>query len=112
MPEEERRISPAIIIPIGLVGLAAIAGIAALAWSARRGAIGDVNDDGVVDWTDAHIIAAYLAMFPISEISPLSEEEFLRRADFNGDGIVDIADVLALALTLPPEEEGVTYLPL
>ncbi len=34
MPEEERRISPAVvIIPIGL-GLAAVVGIAALAWAA------------------------------------------------------------------------------
>lgn len=34
MPEEERRISPALaIIPIGL-GLAAVVGIAALAWAA------------------------------------------------------------------------------
>lgn len=76
------------------------------------GEIGDLNDDAIVDWADAAILAQYLVGYPIPEISPLPEAEFLRRADFNGDGIVDIADVLALARTLPPEEKGVTYLPL
>lgn len=60
------------------------------------GLIGDLNDDGVVDKADYDIMVKYLAGYSISEISPLTEAEFLRRADVNADGAVNILDLTAL----------------
>lgn len=61
-----------------------------------EGLIGDLNDNGVVDWDDLSILQSYIAGIPISEISPLSEAEFLRRADVNGDGVINAMDISAL----------------
>lgn len=103
MPEE--RISPAVaIIAVGL-GLAGLVGIAALAYAkaAPPGLIGDLNDDGTVDYDDLAILESYIAGYPIPEISPLSEAEFLRRADVNGDGMINALDISALeALIVAP----------
>lgn len=103
MPEE-RRISPAVaIIPVGLA-LAAAVGIYALARAAPPSLIGDLNDDGVIDLDDLDILQKYIGGYPISQISPLSEVEFLQRADVNGDGVVNALDIPALE-TLIGEEE-------
>ena len=68
---------------------------------APPGLIGDLNDDGIVDRTDLDILQNYLAGYPIPDISPLSETEFLRRADINGDGAVNILDLTALEALMP-----------
>ena len=61
-----------------------------------EGLIGDLDDDGVIDLGDLDILQKYIVGYPISLISPLSEEEFLRRADVNGDGVVNELDIAAL----------------
>ena len=106
MPEQ--KVSPAVVIAGGLllgVGAAAAVGLFALARAAPgKGAIGDLNDDGLLDQPDLVILQEYLLGGPISEISPLDEAEFLRRADVNGDGVVDDLDLTALVnIILPPE---------
>jgi hypothetical protein len=53
---------------------------------------GDLDDDGYVTQADSDILRDYLFGHPISEISPLSEAEFLRRADVNKDGVIDMGD--------------------
>jgi len=104
---KDRKISPAVvIIPVGL-GLGLVGVLAALAWAAPPAPpseIGDLNDDGAVDYDDLAILQNYIAGVPISEISPLSEAEFLRRADVNGDGVVNALDIPALEdlITAPP----------
>jgi len=65
----------------------------------RRAAIdgmGDLNDDGYVSYEDIDIIKLYIFGYPVADISPLSEEEFLRRADMNGDGLIDAGDITAM----------------
>ena len=62
----------------------------------QTGLIGDLNNDGILDQGDIDILGSYIHGYPISEISPLSEEEFLRRADVNGDGRINIQDIFAL----------------
>jgi len=57
--------------------------------------MGDLNDDGYVSFIDILILDSYRGGAPIHEISPLSETEFLRRADFNGDGIISLMDKVA-----------------
>jgi len=58
--------------------------------------MGDLNNDGWVSQTDIDILSHYMFGYPISEISPLSEAEFLRRADMNGDGFIDAGDITAI----------------
>lgn len=58
--------------------------------------LGDLNDNGVVDWADHDILVECILGYPISEISPLPEAEFLRRADINGDGAINVLDIAAL----------------
>lgn len=62
--------------------------------------IGDLNDDGVVNVLDLTILERYIAGFPISQISPLSEAEFMRRADVNGDGSVNSIDITAIEILI------------
>jgi len=64
------------------------------------GLIGDLNDDGVVDLADLDILELYIAGYPISQISPLSDAEFLRRADVNGDGRINGGDITALEILI------------
>jgi len=79
-----------------LAFLGGLVGIALFSTRASRGLIGDLNDDGVVDSEDLHILQVFTAGYPISEISPLEETEFLRRADVNGDGVINALDITAL----------------
>lgn len=58
--------------------------------------MGDLNDDGYVSSADILLLKYYMFDFPISQLSPLSEEEFLRRADMNGDGYIDAGDITAM----------------
>jgi len=60
------------------------------------GLIGDLNDDGVVNSADLNIMRMYIGGYPIWQISPLSDAEFLRRADVNGDGAINALDITAL----------------
>ena len=60
-----------------------------------------------MDLADLDILAKYIAGYPISEISPLSEAEFLYRADVNGDGVINVLDMTALSHLIgeqPPVE--------
>jgi len=60
---------------------------------------GDLDDDGYVTYND--IILAWLYELynwdAVKEKTPLSEEEFKRRADVNGDGKIDMKDVMLIA---------------
>ena len=67
---------------------------------AKPSLIGDLNDNGVVSQEDFDILRQYLMGIPISEISPLSEEEFIRRADINEDGVINVFDLVALGRIL------------
>ena len=58
--------------------------------------IGDINDDGYVSSADMLLLKYYIFGFPISQLSPLSEAEFLRRGDVNSDGDVNVADIAAM----------------
>jgi len=60
--------------------------------------MGDLNDDGYVSLADADILGKYRYGYPISDISPLSEDEFLRRADMNGDGKISFVDIYLIRL--------------
>ena len=60
------------------------------------GLLGDLDDDGIVTEADLRILIKYLGGYSISQISPLSETEFLRRADVNQDGKIDAGDYTAL----------------
>ena len=62
----------------------------------QTGLIGDLDDDGVVTEEDRSILQLYIFGYAISDISPLPEGEFLRRADVNGDGVVDVGDMTAI----------------
>lgn len=106
MPKDGRKIA------IGAGLTAVIVGIILLTAAKKPppgpplNSIGDLNDDGTVDWDDVYILINYIVGYPISEISPLSEAEFLRRADVNGDGVVNALDITALE-TLIGEEEPI-----
>ena len=70
--------------------------------------IGDLNDDGVVNALDLTLLERYIAGLDVN--TPLSPEEFLRRADVNGDGVVNALDLTALERLIvgngePPPEE-------
>jgi len=65
-----------------------------------RGQLGDLDDDGAVTEADIDILKKYIFDYPISEISPLSEEEFLRRADVNQDGVIDVGDITAMKIII------------
>lgn len=97
------------IVVIG-VGLGVIT-IGAFALAAKKkppvpppDSIGDLNDNGVIDLDDLDILQKYIAGYPISQISPLSDVEFLRRADVNGDGVVNAIDIPALEALIGEEE--------
>ena len=45
---------------------------------------------------DLDILSLYLQDYPIEEISPLIPSEFLRRADINRDGVINMADFVLL----------------
>jgi len=75
------------------------------------GLIGDLNDDGVVNALDLTLLERYIAGLSVS--TPLSQEEFLRRADVNGDGVVNSLDITALETLItepPPNGEGFYWL--
>ncbi len=63
---------------------------------AEPGIIGDLDDDGVLTTNDLNILEKYVGGYPISQISPLTKAEFLRRADVNGDGKINALDITAL----------------
>lgn len=63
--------------------------------------IGDLNDDGVLNAADLYILQQYIGGYPISQISPLTEDEFLLRADVNLDGVVNSLDVTTLEYLIP-----------
>ena len=69
--------------------------------------IGDLNDDGVINVLDLVLLQRYIAGLSVD--TPLSQAEFLRRADVNGDGVVNSLDVPALEALIgvppPPEEQ-------
>ncbi len=67
---------------------------------APLGLIGDLNDDGAINVLDLTTLELYVGGYPISQISPLSEAEFLRRADVNGDGKVNVLDITALEILI------------
>lgn len=100
---EELKVSPAlVIVPVGLAGLGILA-LTVMARAAPPGLIGDLNDDGAVAYDDLTILVSYIGGVPIPEISPLSEVEFLQRADVNGDGVINALDITALeALIVAP----------
>ena len=84
-----------------LLNLAIIGGIGWAIFSGlKKNNLGDLNDDGVVDELDLEILAYYIAVghdyLVYTGKTKLSEEEFLKRADVNKDGIVDSRDVSAL----------------
>ena len=58
------------------------------------GLIGDLNNDGVINVLDITLLERYIAGLSVS--TPLSQEEFLRRADVNGDGVVNSLDITAM----------------
>lgn len=80
----------------------------------KRAAIngmGDLNNDGYVSSVDIKLCGLLMQGYAPSEVSPLSEAELLRRADMNGDGQVNILDILIMTnfintgeLPQPPEE--------
>jgi len=61
---------------------------------------GDLDDDGYVTYNDiilAWLYELYSDWDAVKEKTPLSEEEFKRRADVNGDGKIDMKDVMLIA---------------
>jgi len=68
------------------------------------GLVGDLDDDDEITEADLEILKLYIMGHPISEISPLPEEEFLRRADVNGDGKIDVGDMIALRNLIAAQE--------
>lgn len=55
---------------------------------------GDLDDDGKVTRHDGFLYSLWYEGAAISSISPLTDEEFLWRADFNGDGAVNVLDMV------------------
>ena len=66
----------------------------------QLGLIGDLNDDGKINEDDLEILKLYMWGYEVGTISPLPEAEFLRRADVNGDGIIDAGDMTALKILM------------
>jgi len=61
---------------------------------------GDLDDDGYVTYNDiilAWLYELYNDWDAVKEKTPLSEEEFKHRADVNGDGKIDMKDVMLIA---------------
>ncbi len=71
------------------------------------GLIGDLNDDGVVNVLDITLLERYIAGLSVS--TPLSQEEFLRRADVNGDGVVNSLDITALETLIAGDGNGAGF---
>lgn len=71
--------------------------------------LGDLDDDGYVTEADMTILKKYYLGFPIAEISPLSEDEFLRRADINEDGIIDTGDMTAMRTIIYDSQKDVSF---
>jgi len=97
MPEDERKVSLAVLIPVGLgLGLIAAVGVYALAQAAplkKRSPCadyGDVDGDGYVTEEDAILIAQHR----VGNI--VLNEEQLRRADVTGDGRVTMEDSMII----------------
>ena len=62
------------------------------------GKIGDLNDDGIVNALDLTLLERYIGGLSVS--TPLSEAEFLWRADVNGDGTVNALDITVLEILI------------
>lgn len=58
--------------------------------------MGDLDNDGYVTMADADIVKAFSFGNHISDISPLSSWEFVRRADLNCDSKIDAGDITAI----------------
>jgi Ca2+-binding EF-hand superfamily protein len=56
--------------------------------------VGDINQDGKVDCADVAIVKANLGKEP-------GAVGFDRRADTNGDGVIDVRDLASVAQRLP-----------
>jgi len=83
------------------VAVATVAGIVGVLFLvSKAGAepvrLGDLDNDGVLTEADITILEKYILGFPIEDISPLPEEEFLYRADVNQDGVINMGDAVAL----------------
>lgn len=85
-----------VVFGLGIVAVAIAIPIILSRKKKAEGLIGDLNDDGKRSQEDIDILKQYILGFPISEISPLSDAEFLRRADVNGDGTINVIDTVAL----------------
>ncbi len=99
-----------------LGGLLVAGGIFAIIHALTRkakaaGLVGDLDNDGAITWADYNILVSYIVNqgTPAGEViiaqSGLTREEFLRRADVNGDGEINALDITALEILLeaPPE---------
>ena len=86
--------------PLLIGALVVGVGVAIYYFVYKRGdKLGDLNDDGKLTRNDIDILGKYIGGEPISQISPLSEAEFLRRADVNKDGAINVLDITAIVNT-------------
>ena len=91
-----------LLITISLFGLSCMAGTL----SKDNGIVGDVNNNGKVDVTDAMLIVAHiLGKDPGDDFSEA-------KADINGSGIIDVVDVmLCVDIILHQSDEEVIPTP-
>jgi hypothetical protein len=59
--------------------------------------LGDLNNDGFVSSVDIKLAGLLMSGYTLAEVSPLDDAETLRRADINGDGQVNILDIILMA---------------
>ena len=88
------------ILIAALVVAVGVGGYLIYKWKFAPDKLGDLDDDGKLTQNDITILEYYILEYPISDISPLSEEEFLRRADVNKNGVIDMSDVTALEILM------------
>ena len=87
MNRKIKRILAMLLVTVTCFSTAQIMSINAFAVEAIHG---DVNQDGVLDDMDAHYILRYVA-----KLEPLNETQ-LSLADYDKNGVVDMADVKAI----------------
>ena len=98
----------------------AVIGLAVWLWSKSKpaeaapehGLVGDLNNDGIVDQDDQLLLMNYILSegTPDADVliaqSGLTKEEFLRRADVNGDGVINVLDITAMIKLVVSHEEA------